>query len=68
MFMTHQTIMLVASWWATTNKLLFDTYVNNKLPREMPSVVEFNYQLATYVVYFPLSYPCPLLSYVHVKA
>ena len=45
--------MLVAGWWTiqhTTNKLLFDTFVNNKLPYGMPSVVAFNYQLAT--VYF----------------
>ena len=43
--------MLVASWWAvshTTNELLFDTYVNNKLTHGMPSVVVFYYQLATY--------------------
>ena len=32
----------------TTNELLFDTYVNNKLLNGMPSVVAFYYQLATY--------------------
>ena len=31
----------------TTNELLFDTYVNNKLLNGMPSVVAFYYQLAT---------------------
>ena len=31
----------------TTNELLFDTYVDNKLLNGMPSVVAFYYQLAT---------------------
>ena len=31
----------------TTNELLLDTYVNNKLLNGMPSVVAFYYQLAT---------------------
>ena len=31
----------------TTNELLFDTCVNNKLLNGMPSVVAFYYQLAT---------------------
>ena len=33
--------------YPTYHKLLFDTFVNNKLPYGMPSVVAFNYQLAT---------------------
>ena len=45
MFITHPKFMLVASWWATTNRLLFNTYVNN--PHGMPSVVAFYYELAT---------------------
>ena len=49
----------------TTNELLFDTYVNNKLLNGMPSVVAFYYQLATCTWFtFPSSFPCPLLSYV----
>ena len=39
-----KTSMPVASWWATTNELLFDTY---KLPHGIPSVVACYYQLAT---------------------
>ena len=31
----------------TTNKLLCDTYVNNKLHNEMPSVMASYYQVAT---------------------
>ena len=46
----------------TTNELLFDTYVNNKLLNGMPSVVAFYYQLATWFT-FPSSFPF-LLSYV----
>ena len=49
-FIAHQSISRVASWWAvkhTTNELLFDTYINNKLLNSMPSVVAFYYQLAT---------------------
>ena len=49
--------MLVASWWVvwlTTNELLFGTYVNNKLPCGMPSVVAFYYQLYSYIVYFSI--------------
>ena len=33
--------------YSTTNGLLFDTYVNNKLPHGMSSVVAFYYELAT---------------------
>ena len=48
---------------ANIDKLLFDTYVNNKLLNGIPSVVAFYYQLATLFT-FPSSFPCPLLSYV----
>ena len=50
MFIAHQKIKLVQSWWAvkhTTNGLLFDTYVSNKPPHGMPSVMAFYYELAT---------------------
>ena len=54
MFIAHQSILpfgKLVDWLTyhkhTTNKLLFDTYVNNKLLNGMPSVVAFYYQLAT---------------------
>ena len=38
---------LVGCLTYTTNGLLFDTYVNNKPPHGMPSVMAFYYELAT---------------------
>ena len=42
----------------TTNKLLFDAYINNKLLYGMPSVVAFYYQLHSLLFHYHFHVLC----------